>query len=139
MSERHVSRRRWMQAGTLLLAGFAVGAGKGYVYIRSEYPDAIRSFSKAVDIAEAAGLLGVAAGFEIEVRTGAGAYVCGEETSLLESLEGRRGQVRAKPPLPAHKGLFGRPTVINNLISLATSAGVSLRRASCSRRRPPRV
>ncbi len=104
----------------MIIAGFAVGAGKGYVYIRSEYPDAIRSFSKAVDIAEAAGLLGVAAGFEIEVRTGAGAYVCGEETSLLESLEGRRGQVRAKPPLPAHKGLFGRPTVINNLISLAT-------------------
>jgi len=104
----------------MIIAGIAVGASKGYVYIRSEYPDAIRSFTKAVGIAEVAGLLGAEAGFEIEVRVGAGAYVCGEETSLLESLEGKRGQVRAKPPLPAHKGLFGRPTVINNLISLAT-------------------
>ncbi len=104
----------------MIIAGLAVGAGKGYVYIRSEYPDAVRTFSKAVAIAEAAGLLGAAAGFEIEGRVGAGAYVCGEETSMLESLEGKRGQVRAKPPLPAHKGLFGRPTVINNLISLAT-------------------
>jgi len=104
----------------MAIAGFAIGAAKGFVYIRSEYPDAVRTFERAVRLAEADGLLGVEAGFEIEVRVGAGAYVCGEETSLLESLEGRRGQVRAKPPLPAHKGLFGRPTVINNLVSLAT-------------------
>jgi formate dehydrogenase iron-sulfur subunit len=104
----------------MIIAGLAVGAGKGYVYIRSEYPDAVRAFARALAVAEAAGLLGTGSGFEIELRVGAGAYVCGEETSLLESLEGKRGQVRAKPPLPAHKGLFGRPTVINNLISLAT-------------------
>jgi formate dehydrogenase iron-sulfur subunit len=97
----------------MAIAGFAVGASKGYVYIRSEYPDAVRTMQRAV------ALLPID-GFEIEIRVGAGAYVCGEETSLLESLEGKRGQVRAKPPLPAHKGLFGRPTVINNLISLAT-------------------
>jgi formate dehydrogenase iron-sulfur subunit len=104
----------------MAIAGFAVGATKGYVYIRSEYPDAIRVMERAIAIAEAEGLLGETAKFELEVRVGAGAYVCGEETSLLESLEGKRGQVRAKPPLPAHKGLFGKPTVINNLISLAT-------------------
>lgn len=104
----------------MAIAGLAVGATKGYVYIRSEYPDAVRTFERAVLLAEAEDLLGAEAGFDIEVRVGAGAYVCGEETSLLESLEGKRGQVRAKPPLPAHKGLFGRPTVINNLISLAT-------------------
>jgi formate dehydrogenase iron-sulfur subunit len=97
----------------MAIAGFAVGATKGYVYIRSEYPDAVRIMRHAVELSPVDG-------FEIEVRVGAGAYVCGEETSLLESLEGRRGQVRAKPPLPAHRGLFGRPTVINNLISLAT-------------------
>jgi len=97
----------------MAIAGFAVGATKGYVYIRSEYPDAVRTMRRAIELSPVAG-------FEIEVRVGAGAYVCGEETSLLESLEGRRGQVRAKPPLPAHKGLFGKPTVINNLISLAT-------------------
>ena len=104
----------------MAIAGFAVGATKGYVYIRSEYPDAVRTMERAVLLAERDGLLGAEAGFDIEIRVGAGAYVCGEETSLLESLEGKRGQVRAKPPLPAHKGLFGRPTVINNLISLAT-------------------
>jgi len=104
----------------MAIAGFAVGATKGYVYIRSEYPDAIRIMGRAIVLAQAEGLLGPGAGFDMEVRVGAGAYVCGEETSLLESLEGKRGQVRAKPPLPAHKGLFGRPTVINNLISLAT-------------------
>jgi formate dehydrogenase iron-sulfur subunit len=97
----------------MAIAGLAVGATKGYVYIRSEYPDAVRVMRRAV-------ALSPIDGFEIEIRVGAGAYVCGEETSLLESLEGKRGQVRAKPPLPAHKGLFGKPTVINNLISLAT-------------------
>ncbi|HKQ54329.1 MAG TPA: formate dehydrogenase, partial [Methyloceanibacter sp.] len=104
----------------MTIAGVAVGATYGYIYIRSEYPDAIRVMERAIMLAEREGLLGADAKFDLEVRVGAGAYVCGEETSLLESLEGKRGQVRAKPPLPAHKGLFGKPTVINNLISLAT-------------------
>ena len=102
----------------MAIAAFAVGASKGYVYTRSEYPHAIATFDKALAIARAAGILNAA--FDIEQRAGAGAYVCGEETALLESLEGRRGQVRAKPPLPAHKGLFGQPTVINNMITLTT-------------------
>ena len=102
----------------MAIAGLAVGASKGYVYTRSEYPHGVATFDKALAIARVAGILG--ADFDIEQRVGAGAYVCGEETSLLESLEGRRGQVRAKPPLPAHKGLFGCPTVINNLVTLAT-------------------
>jgi len=102
----------------MAIAGFAVGATKGYVYTRSEYPHAIATFDAALAIARAAGVIG--GGFDIEQRVGAGAYVCGEETALLESLEGKRGQVRAKPPLPAHKGLFGKPTVINNVITLAS-------------------
>jgi formate dehydrogenase iron-sulfur subunit len=102
----------------MAIAALAVGATKGYVYTRSEYPHGVATFDKALKIARLAGILG--GGFDIEQRVGAGAYVCGEETSLLESLEGRRGQVRAKPPLPAHKGLFGCPTVINNLVTLAT-------------------
>ena len=104
----------------MAIAAFAVGATRGYVYIRSEYPDAVRVMERAIVLAEAGGLLGAEAKFEVEVRVGAGAYVCGEETSLLDSLEGKRGQVRAKPPLPAHKGLFGKPTVVNNAISLAS-------------------
>jgi formate dehydrogenase iron-sulfur subunit len=109
----------------MAIAGLAAGATKGFVYIRSEYPDAIRILRAAIDIARRENLLGLricgsAHDFDIEVRVGAGAYVCGEETALLESLEGKRGVVRAKPPLPAHKGLFGRPTIINNLISLAS-------------------
>jgi formate dehydrogenase iron-sulfur subunit len=102
----------------MAIAGFATGAGSGYVYTRSEYPHAIATFDAALVIARREGLLGD--GFDIEQRVGAGAYVCGEETSLLESLEGKRGQVRAKPPLPAHHGLFGMPTVVNNVISLAS-------------------
>ena len=102
----------------MAIAGLAIGASKGYVYTRSEYPHGIATFDEALAIARGAGILGD--GFDIEQRVGAGAYVCGEETALLESLEGRRGQVRAKPPLPAHKGLFGMPTVINNLVTLAT-------------------
>ncbi len=109
----------------MVIAGFAVGAGKGYVYTRSEYPGAIRILNRALDEAREAGLLGpdvLGSGFafDIEQVVGAGAYVCGEETSLLDSLEGKRGQVRAKPPLPAHRGLFGVPTVINNVISLGS-------------------
>jgi formate dehydrogenase iron-sulfur subunit len=101
----------------MAIAGLAVGASRGYVYCRSEYPNAIRIFNEALAIAGAAGVL---EGFALELRVGAGAYVCGEETALLESLEGKRGMVRAKPPIPALRGLFGQPTVINNLISLAT-------------------
>jgi formate dehydrogenase iron-sulfur subunit len=102
----------------MAIAGFAVGASKGYIYLRSEYPHAIATMQQAIAVARRGGLLDPA--FDLEVRVGAGAYVCGEETALLESLEGKRGMVRAKPPLPAHKGLFGRPTVINNVISLAS-------------------
>ena len=109
----------------MTIAGIAVAATKGYVYIRSEYPHAVAAMEAAIAAARKAGLLGPKVGgsayaFDIDVRVGAGAYVCGEETSLLESLEGRRGIVRAKPPLPAHFGLFGKPTVINNVISLAS-------------------
>ena len=109
----------------MTIAGLAVGATKGYVYCRSEYPHAIKAMNVAVQAARKAGYLGsrVAGSdydFDMEIRVGAGAYVCGEETSLLESLEGRRGLVRAKPPLPAHKGLFGQPTVINNVVSLCS-------------------
>lgn len=101
----------------IAIAGRAVGASRGYVYCRSEYPNAIKIFNEALRIATTAGML---EGFALELRVGAGAYVCGEETSLLESLEGKRGMVRAKPPIPALHGLFGQPTVVNNLISLAT-------------------
>ena len=102
----------------MAIAAFAIGARRGFVYSRSEYPHANLCFSKALDLARANRVLGT--GFDIELRVGAGAYVCGEETALLESLEGKRGQVRAKPPLPVHKGLFGKPTVVNNVLSLAT-------------------
>jgi formate dehydrogenase iron-sulfur subunit len=102
----------------MAIAGLACGATKGYVYIRSEYPVAIRVMDAAVKIAREAGILGPQ--FDMEIRVGAGAYVCGEETSLLNSLEGKRGVVRAKPPLPALQGFMGRPTVVNNVISLAS-------------------
>lgn len=102
----------------MAIAGLSVNASMGYVYLRSEYPDAIDILERAVQIARAEGILGK--DFNIEVRTGAGAYVCGEETSLLNSLEGKRGVVRAKPPLPAIEGFMGRPTVVNNVLTLAT-------------------
>ena len=109
----------------MAIAGVAVGATRGYVYIRSEYPHAVAIMNEAIGVARRDGVLGQRVlgslhSFDMEVRVGAGAYVCGEETSLLDSLEGKRGLVRAKPPLPAHKGLFGKPTVINNVISLAS-------------------
>lgn len=100
----------------MAIAGLAVGARKGFIYVRSEYPHAIAKLRAAI-----AACAGVIAPFEIEVRVGAGAYVCGEETSLLNSLEGRRGEVRAKPPLPAIEGLFGCPTVVNNVLTLAAA------------------
>ncbi|MBL0164506.1 MAG: formate dehydrogenase [Xanthomonadales bacterium] len=109
----------------MLIAGIAVGADKGYIYLRSEYPLAQRVLAEAIDRARSASWLGTnvqgsGRAFDVELRMGAGAYICGEETSLLESLEGRRGQVRFKPPLPAVKGLFEKPTVINNVITLAS-------------------
>ncbi|WP_372840887.1 NADH-ubiquinone oxidoreductase-F iron-sulfur binding region domain-containing protein [Phaeovulum sp.] len=109
----------------MVIAGIAVGADRGYVYLRSEYPDAITVMERAISLARDAGLLGPAVmgsdfAFDMEVRVGAGAYVCGEETALLNSIEGKRGTVRAKPPLPALHGLWAKPTVVNNLLSLAT-------------------
>jgi formate dehydrogenase iron-sulfur subunit len=109
----------------MVIAGLACGATKGFVYLRSEYPVAIAVMQKAVEIARAEGLLGAKVlgkgpTFDMEIRVGAGAYVCGEETSLLNSLEGKRGIVRAKPPLPALQGFMGKPTVVNNVISLAS-------------------
>ena len=108
----------------MTIAAHAVGASEGYIYIRSEYPDAIATVRAAIDIARQQGwlgerILGSELTFDLHVRVGAGAYICGEETSMLESLEGKRGQVRAKPPIPALQGLFGRPTVVNNVLSLA--------------------
>ena len=110
----------------MAIAGVSVGATKGYVYIRSEYPHAFATFQRAIERARAGGLLGPSVlgsghAFDLEARLGAGAYICGEETSLLESLEGKRGQIRAKPPLPAIEGLFGKPTVINNVLSFAST------------------
>jgi formate dehydrogenase iron-sulfur subunit len=102
----------------MAIAGLATGATRGYVYIRSEYPQAIATMREAVALARGAGLLGER--FDLEIRKAAGAYVCGEETAMLESLEGKRGIVRAKPPLPALQGLFGMPTVINNVITFAS-------------------
>ena len=109
----------------MVIAAIAIGATKGYIYLRSEYPHARNTLTAAIAAARKADLLGekVAGSsyaFDIELRVGAGAYICGEETSLLESLEGRRGLVRAKPPLPVHYGLFGMPTIVNNVISLAS-------------------
>jgi len=112
----------------MAIAGLACGATKGFVYIRSEYPVAIRVMEAAVRIARGAGVLGPQ--FDMEIRVGAGAYVCGEETSLLNSLEGKRGVVRAKPPLPALQGFMGRPTVVNNVISLASVPVIMARGAA---------
>ena len=109
----------------MAIAGFAVGASRGYIYLRSEYPLARRVLEKALDVARDAGWLGVSVGgsdfaFDIELHIGAGSYVCGEETSMLESLEGKAGLVRYKPPLPAIEGLFGKPTVVNNVVTLGS-------------------
>jgi formate dehydrogenase iron-sulfur subunit len=118
----------------LTIAGLAVGAERGYLYLRVEYPHACRALNEAIVAARQAGYLGadiLSSGrrFDLEVRLGAGAYICGEETSMLESLEGRRGEVRVRPPLPAVKGLFGQPTVVNNVITLA-SVPIILRRGA---------
>lgn len=102
----------------MMIAARAVGAARGYIYLRSEYPLAKEILGEALEVARQDGLLGP--DFDIELRIGAGSYVCGEETAMLESLEGKRGEVRAKPPLPAHAGLFGKPTLVNNVITLAS-------------------
>ena len=109
----------------MTIAAYAVGAGEGYFYIRSEYPDAVATMRAAIDIARGRGwlgddVLGSGMHFDLHVRVGGGAYICGEETSMLESLEGKRGMVRAKPPIPAIQGLFGKPTVVNNVLTLAS-------------------
>ena len=109
----------------MTIAGIAAGATQGYIYLRAEYPHAYRALNTAIAAAYQARYLGgdvMGSGkrFDLEVRLGAGAYVCGEETSMLESLEGKRGEVRVRPPLPAIKGLFGRPTIVNNVITLST-------------------
>jgi formate dehydrogenase iron-sulfur subunit len=109
----------------MTIAAYAVGASEGYVYVRSEYPDAIEALEEAIAAARDRGwlgerVLGSDLSFDLHVRVGAGAYICGEETAMLESLEGKRGMVRPKPPIPALEGLFGRPTVVNNVLSLAS-------------------
>jgi formate dehydrogenase iron-sulfur subunit len=109
----------------MTIAGIAVGATQGYIYLRAEYPHAYRALNNAIQAAYQARYLGsdvMGSGkrFDLEVRLGAGAYVCGEETSMLESLEGKRGEVRVRPPLPAIKGLFGQPTIVNNVMTLGS-------------------
>ncbi len=109
----------------MTIAAYATGATEGFVYVRSEYPDAVATLRRAIDIAHERnwlgdGVLGSDLRFDLAVRVGAGAYICGEETSMLESLEGKRGMVRAKPPIPALEGLFGRPTVVNNVLTLGS-------------------
>ena len=113
----------------MIIAGLAVGATRGFIYLRSEYPHTIHVMTRALQIARDAGMLGHMVmdsphAFDIALRVGGGAYICGEETALLESLEGKRGVVRAKPPLPALAGLFGQPTVVNNVLSLAAVSGI---------------
>ena len=118
----------------MAIAAHGVGADRGVIYLRSEYPDAIRVMNEAIDKARTqgwlgAGILGSDLNFDVTVRVGAGSYVCGEETAMLESLEGRRGMVRAKPPLPAIEGLFGTPTVINNVLTIASVPSILARGA----------
>jgi formate dehydrogenase iron-sulfur subunit len=119
----------------MTIAAHAVGATEGYVYLRSEYPEALEALNAAIGAARERGwlgerVLGSDLSFDLHVRVGGGAYICGEETSMLESLEGKRGQVRAKPPIPALEGLFGRPTVVNNVLSLASVPAILARGAA---------
>ncbi len=115
----------------MMIAGYAIGASKGYIYVRAEYPLAARRLQKAIDDALELGILGENIfesnfSFNIEIRLGAGAFICGEETALLESIEGKRGNSRNKPPFPAEKGLFGKPTIINNVETLANISSIIL-------------
>ena len=113
----------------MAIAGLATGATQGLIYVRSEYPDAIAILRTAIDIARVDGwlgpdVMGSGRAFDIRVVEGAGSYVCGEETAMLESLEGKRGMVRPKPPIPALQGLFGKPTLVNNVLTLAAVPGI---------------
>lgn len=115
----------------MMIAGYAVGANKGYIYVRAEYPIAVQRFQTAIDQAKEYGILGnniwgTDFSFDLEIRLGAGAFVCGEETALLESIEGRRGQPRLKPPFPANSGLWGKPTLINNVETYANITKIIL-------------
>ena len=115
----------------MMIAGYTIGADKGYIYVRAEYPIAVQRFQKAIDQAKEYGILGkniwgTDFSFDLEVRLGAGAFVCGEETALLESIEGRRGQPRLKPPFPANSGLWGKPTLINNVETYANITKIIL-------------
>ena len=115
----------------MMIAGYAIGANKGYIYVRAEYPIAVKRFQIAIDQAKEYGILGnniwgTDFSFDLEIRLGAGAFVCGEETALLESIEGRRGQPRLKPPFPANAGLFGKPTLINNVETYANITKIIL-------------
>ena len=115
----------------MMIAGYAIGADKGYIYVRAEYPIAVKRFQKAIDQAKEYGILGkniwgTEFSFDLEIRLGAGAFVCGEETALLESIEGRRGQPRLKPPFPANSGLWGKPTLINNVETYANITKIIL-------------
>ena len=119
----------------MMIAGYAVGADKGYIYVRAEYPIAVKRFQTAIDQAKGYGILGkniwgTDFSFDLEVRLGAGAFVCGEETALLESIEGRRGQPRLKPPFPANAGLWGNPTLINNVETYANITKIILNGAN---------
>lgn len=115
----------------MMIAGYAVGANEGYIYVRAEYPIAVTRFQKAIDQAKEYGILGkniwdTGFDFDLHIRLGAGAFVCGEETALLESIEGRRGQPRLKPPFPANEGLWGKPTLINNVETYANVTKIIL-------------
>ena len=115
----------------MMIAGYAIGADKGYIYVRAEYPIAVQRFQKAIDQARKYGILGkniwgTEFSFDLEIRLGAGAFVCGEETALLESIEGRRGQPRLKPPFPANAGLWQKPTLINNVETYANITKIIL-------------
>ena len=114
--------------------GYAIGAAHGVVYIRAEYPIAVERLQAALEMAREEGLLGKdifgsGFGFDIEIRIGAGAFVCGEETALMASVEGQRGEPRQKPPFPFQSGLFGKPTIINNVETLATVPAIMLQGA----------
>ncbi|MDR0978954.1 MAG: NADH-quinone oxidoreductase subunit NuoF [Lachnospiraceae bacterium] len=119
----------------MMVAGYAIGANKGYIYVRAEYPIAVKRFQIAIDQAKEYGILGkniwnTGFEFDLEIRLGAGAFVCGEETALLESIEGRSGRPRLKPPFPANKGLWGKPTLINNVETYANITKIILNGAA---------
>lgn len=115
----------------MMIAGYAIGANKGYIYVRAEYPIAVHRFQIAINQAKEYGILGknifgTDFQFDLEIRLGAGAFVCGEETALLESIEGRTGRPRLKPPFPANSGLWGKPTLINNVETYANITKIIL-------------